>query len=118
MVARVTVEKLVTANDNLTELLKLNPWIRFRATEKSDEVTEVVICTFSDASFNQNAASEYGQTGTLTGFRVRLQKGFDTFHPIDWVSNKQPRVSYSAYGADILACADGDDRGYHIKEGL
>lgn len=43
MVPRVTVEQLVTANDMLTELLKLNPWIRFRAANKSEDVIEVLI---------------------------------------------------------------------------
>lgn len=37
---------------------------------------------------------------------------------IDWCSAKQRRVRYSPYGAEILACADADDRGFYLKTGL
>lgn len=37
------------------------------------------------------------------------------YHPIAWTSHKQKRVSYSAFGAEILAAADADYRGYDLK---
>lgn len=33
---------------------------------------------------------------------------------IYWMSQKRRRISHSAYGAEILACADGTDRGLHV----
>lgn len=34
---------------------------------------------------------------------------------VDWASTKQRRVSYSSYGAEIIACAAADDRGFYLK---
>lgn len=34
---------------------------------------------------------------------------------IDWASIRQKRVSYSSYGAEILACTEAYDRGFNIK---
>lgn len=50
----------------------------------------------------------------IVGLRIPSATG-DVFHLVDCLSHKQRRISHSAYGAEILACADGDDRGYHIK---
>lgn len=47
---------------------------------------------------------------TLIGGRRRI------FHAIDWASCKKRRDSYSSYGAEILACADADDRGFYVKQ--
>ena len=33
---------------------------------------------------------------------------------LDWSSSKQHRVSNSSYGAEKLACAEADDRGFYI----
>lgn len=33
-------------------------------------------------------------------------------------SHKQKRISYSSYGAEILAAADADDRGYNLEQTL
>lgn len=118
MVTRVTVEQLCMANEMLNELLKLKPWITFKVPPSIEKIQEVFICTFTDASFNQSTSSGYGQTGTLTGLRTQLKDVVDIFHPIDWCSNKQRRVCYSPYGAEILACAEGDDRGFYFKAGL
>ena len=62
--------------------------------------------------------SGYGQTGLLTVLRIKQRDGVDLYHPIDWPSSKQKRVSYSPYGAKVLACAEADDREYYIKIGL
>lgn len=117
-IGRVNVERLVIANEMLKEILSLKPWVTFRQPPNAANIKEVLISSFSDASFNLSSSSGYGQTGVLTGFRIELHKGPDIFHPIDWCSNKQRRVSYSPYGAEILACADADDRGYYFKVGL
>lgn len=47
-----------------------------------------------------------------------MQDGSEQFYVIDWVSTKQKRISHSSYGAEILACAEADDRGYYLKMGL
>lgn len=62
--------------------------------------------------------SGYGQTGFLTGLRIKQKSEIDLYHAIDWASGKQKRVSYSPYGAKVLACAETDDRGYYLKVGL
>ena len=62
--------------------------------------------------------SGYGQTGFLTGLRIKQKNGKDLYHAIDWESGKQKRVRYSPYGAEVLACAEADDRGYYLKVGL
>ena len=66
----------------------------------------------------QTGGSRYGQTGLLSGLRIEMKIGIDYFHLTDWCSHKQRRVSYSPYGAEILACADADDRGFYIKSCL
>lgn len=38
------------------------------------------------------------------------------YHPIDWSSTKQKQVCYSSYGAEVLAFADAEDKGFHLKE--
>lgn len=118
MVSKATVDQLVTDNDMLAGLMNLKPWVTFKAPPRLDSIDDVIVCTFTDASFNQSTSSGYGQTGTLTGLRIQLRNGVGLFHPIYWVSNKQRRVSYSPYGAEILACADGEDRGFYFKSGL
>ena len=47
-----------------------------------------------------------------------MHQGMYYYHLLDWCSNKQKRVSYSPYGAEILACADADDRGFYLKYGI
>lgn len=90
----------------------LHPWITFR---RPRNVKPVLVCTFSDASFNQNSAKDYGKYGIITGLRIVTDQASEKFHALDWSSHKQRRVSYSAYGAEILACADGDDCGFYFK---
>jgi len=75
------------------------------------------LCAFSDASFNISAAQTYGQTGFVGGLAI---PGADTttFHALDWSSTKQRRVTYSSFGAEILACAESDDRCYRLRQAL
>lgn len=42
----------------------------------------------------------------------------DAFYLIDWSSLKKRRISHSSHGAEILACADGDDMGLNVKNCL
>lgn len=111
----IRVRHLIEANEMTKELLELNPWIAFR---KAVEVVKVMVCTFADAGFNKNRSRDYGQSGIVTGLRVTTGSGRDIFHPIDWCSNKKQRVSYSSYGAEILACADADDRCHYFKTAI
>lgn len=102
---------LLDANSMTAELKKLRPRISFRAPA---EISNVMIHTFSDAS--HGAADEiYDQTGGLNGLLIQQTNGLDIFHPVSWTSHKQRRVSYSSFGAEILAASNGDDRGYSLK---
>lgn len=81
-------------------------------------ITEVIIPTFSDASFNQISSSGYGQNGGLTGLFIVKQDIVDSFHWLEWWRNKQRRVRYAPYGAEVLACADEEDRVFYFKYDL
>ena len=118
LIPNVRVEHLVTANDMLKKVMELEPKIAFHPQPPASEIKEVIVTSSSDASFNHGTRSGYGQTGLLTGLRIIRSEGADIFHTIDWCTNKQRRVSYSPYGAEVLACADADDRGYYLKSGL
>ena len=118
MLPKLRIEELVKANDILKEVLALKPQILFKVPPKSDHITEVLVCSFADASFNHSDMTGYGQTGLIKGLRIKLNDGMDRFHALDWASAKQKRVSYSPYGAEVLACADADDRGFYLKTGL
>ena len=83
-----------------------------------EENPRVFVRIFSDGSFNQNSAKDHGQSGIITGLRIVTDQAPDIFHAIDWTSHNQRRVSYSSYGAEMLACADGYDRGFYIKTAL
>lgn len=104
------------ANNMLREILSLTPSILFRSP--LGHVIIAQVHTFSDAAFNICKAQHYGQTGMIVGifFETATQK--QLFHLIDWTSHKQRRVSHSSYGAEILACADSDDRGYHLRSSI
>ena len=56
------------------------------------------------------------QIGILVGILYNIQGTSEKkYHIVDWVSRKQRRVRHSSYGAEVLACADTDDRGYNLK---
>lgn len=117
-VSRVFVEQLVSANEMQKELMALNAWVTFKSPiAMAGKIQEVFVSTFTDASFNQTSSIGYGQSGILTGLRIELQDNLSLSHPLDWSSHKQRRVS-SPYGAEVLASADADDRGYYFKMGL
>ena len=118
MLPKIRVEELVMANDVLRDILSMKCRIVFKTPPPPTDITEVIVSSFSDASFNHSDSSGYGQTGLITGLRIKQKDGVDLFHPLDWTSSKQKRVSYSPYGAEVLACAEAEDRGYYLKMGL
>lgn len=106
---------MIDSNRMLSELKVLPPRLLFRNT---DYIAEVMVCTMSDASHGA-ADDVYGQTGSITGLKISIEKpGPSYFHPIAWSSHKQRRVSYSSFGAEIIAAAYGDDRGFDLKFSL
>ena len=102
---------MVNANKMLCELMKLSPKVLFRSPKS--KIITANVTTFSDASFK----ATYGQTGILTGIYFETNNT-SAYHLIDWSSMKQRRVSYSAFGAETIARADADDRGFNLREGL
>ena len=104
------VQHLVDANTMLKEILQLKPWMCYHCPGSIESVT---IVSFSDASHTSRDKC-YGQTGIIQGLRVKTSDG-PMFYPLDWTSHKQNRVSYSPYGAEIIACSRADDRGFYIK---
>lgn len=113
---RLRVHDLSEANKMLKELRDLDPTILFR--KMNTAVSKIEVWTFSDASFNIVSGRDYGQTGVVTGLKAYGKNGENCFHLVDWTSSKQRRVSHSSYGAEILACADADDRGFYIKQAV
>ena len=109
------VGHLVEANDIVRDMKKLKPYILYK---RPTNVTRAIVSTFSDASFNISSLKSYGQTGLVFGIRTLTKDGSEHFHTLNWVSTKQRRICHSSYGAEILACADGDDRVYYLKMGL
>lgn len=49
---------------------------------------------------------------------VHSENGASNLYPIYWLNAKQRRVTHSLYGAEVIACAEGDDRGYNLKTTL
>lgn len=97
------------------EILQLEPTLTFL---RPQNVNNAIISSFSDASHPRDR--DYGQNGILCGLRIEggNENSRDIFHMVDWSSHRQKRVSYSSYGAEILACASADDRGYYFKQAL
>lgn len=109
------VAHLVDANEMLAELHKLKPRLVYR---NPGNITNVIISTLSDAS--HGASDEiYGQSGVLCGLKItNATNSAPFFHAVSWTSHKQRRVTYSSFGAEILAAASGDDRGFDFKMSL
>ena len=113
---KLTVTAIIDANAMVKEIYRLSPTLQFRCPNESEE-NDPFLCTFSDAAYNISSSHTYGQTGIFSGLALPQSNG-TLFHPLDWFSNKQRRVSYSSFGAEILACADADDRTYPLRQGL
>lgn len=113
---RLFVRDLIDANARLKELRQIPCRIKFAAPQSQHGLT---ICTLSDASLIILASQSYGKKGILTGLSFGGNSGRDSiFHPVDWTSSKQRRVSHSSYGAEILAWSDADDGGYYMKQAV
>lgn len=87
---------LIEANSRLKESPDMKPWIRYQSPKRSTN-SEVTVWSFSDASFNISSSESYGETGTVSGLLFDADRGRNghIFHPIDWHSSKQRRVSHS-----------------------
>ena len=115
-IAPLKVSGLVTANAMLREIEKLSPSLTFLAPERN-YAPDAYLCTFSDASYNISSKQSYGQTGVFTGLAIP-EGDVHAFHPLDWTSSKQRRVTYSSFGSEILACAEADDRTFCVRQAL
>ena len=113
---RLNVAAIVEANSMQKEISKLSPVISFVAPASNDKV-HPFLCSFSDASFNISSKQSYGQTGIFCGLAIP-QRNSVLLHPIEWSSSKQHRVTYSSFGAEIIACAAADDRAYYLRQGV
>jgi len=112
-IAPLKVSGINTANAMLKEISKLSPVISFLAPKQKESI-EPFLCTFSDAAYNISSKNCYGQTGIFTG--IAIPDGASVlFHPLDWNSSKQRRVTYSSFGSEILACAEADDRTFGLR---
>ena len=109
----VKIGYLLGANHMVREIKKLEPVILFQKTEG---VSQTILTSFSDASFNIN--SQKGQAGLTPDIRTKMKDGIDQFYVIKGASTKRKRISHSSYGAEILACAEANDRGYYLKMGM
>lgn len=108
---RLKVEYLMDANVMTKELVELKPIVTYICPTNTPYI---FLSTFTDASHPKDR--DYGQTEMITGFRIGENAGQkEYFHAIDWTSQKQKRVRYSAYCAEVLAATVGDDRGYYYK---
>lgn len=111
----LTVAYVREANKMLKELLTLHhARIRYMTPMGMEDAH---VLTLSDAA-HRGKGCENGQTGGLSGILDKRKNGTKVYHLLDWTSHKQRRISYSSFGAEIVACADNDDRGYDIKEPL
>ena len=109
------VKHLREINGMIKELMQLDPIITYKSPVGT--ITEASVCTFSDASFKMGKSQNYGQSGIITGIILKAD-GETIYQLVDWASTKQRRVSYSSYGAEILACAEADDRGFYVKSAI
>lgn len=106
------VSHLLDANRMTNELKPLHHGVIFKSPLRPADIT---ICTFTDASHG-GLDEVYGQTVCISGLRITQSGGLPTlFHGIYWSSHKQKQVSYSSFGAEIIAAANGDDRGFNLK---
>lgn len=113
--ANLLVHDLDVGNKLIGELKKLKPIVKFVAPPT--DADSVTLLGFSDASFNIIGGTCYGQSGFVCGLLFR-KGNLLIFHVYDWYSNKQRRIVYSSFGAEILACADADNRLFGLRMGM
>lgn len=106
------VKHIILGNNRMKEMQNLMPYIGYI---RPGGLSDMRIISLSDAAHG-GSESIYGKSGGICGILFESCGVKDKiFHPIYWTSHNQKRVSYSAFGADILATADGDDRGLDLK---
>lgn len=54
----------------------------------------------------------------VSGLMIADDQGGRCYKMVDCMIGKQRHVRHSSYAAEILACADADDRGFYIKQCL
>ena len=100
---RLTVRKLIEANDILSDLKRSGAVMRYKAPRSTRSIRLVF---FSDAS-HSGTDEVYGQSGFLSGLLIEQEDNSTTLYScVAWSSHKQKKVSYSSYGAEILAAAE------------
>lgn len=106
------IKHIVDGNNAMKDIFNLRPFIKFvRATG----VYKLRLVTLSDAS-HDGGDTIYGQSGSVCGMLIESEGLRNRiYNPLSWTSHKQRRVSYFAFGSEILAAADTDDRGYELK---
>jgi hypothetical protein len=109
---RLTVFELDLGNRMIKSLHSLVPVVRFPAAE--EEILSTRLLAFSDASFNTMDGELYGQGGNISGLLVRTHTR-DAFYFLDQYSSRLKRVVYSSFSAEILACAEADDRLFALR---
>lgn len=108
------VVHVVEANSMLKDILLLKPVLHFPSIEGI--VSSAIVVSFSDAAHG-GKEFDYGQTGGVTGLRVSQSGSNDElYYGISWTSGKQRRISHSSFGAEIIAAADVDERGFDMRE--
>lgn len=109
---QLTLRHIHEANEMLAEIKQRGTSIHYPVPQG---VRSVRLASFSDASHGP-IDEVYGQTGFVSGILIEQEDVHEAlYHAVAWSSHKQSRVSYSSYGAEILAAADADDRGFAIK---
>lgn len=108
------VVHIMEANSMLKDIMCLKHVLRFTAIAEGERTAMIV--TFSDAAHG-GREFDYGQTGGVTGIRILHSDRIEgTFFGIGWTSSKQKRISHSSFGAEIIAAADMDERGFDLRE--
>jgi hypothetical protein len=109
---RLTVFELDLGNRMIKSLHSLDPVVRCPAVE--GEILSPRLLAFSDASFNTMGGELYRQGGYISGLLVRMHAR-NAFYLLDQYSSRLKRVVYSSFGAEILACAEADDRRFALR---
>lgn len=108
------VSHILDANSMLRDIVNLRPTLRFPVA--ADGKGAAMIVSFSDAAHG-GKDFDYGQTGGVTGIRIPRADGTGgVYYGIGWTSCKQKRISHSSFGAEIIAAADIDERGFDLRE--
>lgn len=96
----------------LRDLRDLKPVVKYI---RPVAVTSATLVSLSDASHG-HGNNPYGQIGVICGVHfLTMFEDVPVLNPLYWTSAKRRRVTYSSFGAEILASADAEDRKYDMK---